>query len=83
MSRKDKLIEKLKNIDSELKWDELVVLLGLLGYKCINNSGSRRLFVNSDKKKITLHEPHPGNKVKKPYKKEVIKTLIERGELEK
>jgi len=51
--------------------------------KCINNSGSRRLFVNSDKKKITLHEPHPGNKVKKPYKKEVIKTLIERGELEK
>ena len=44
-------------------------------------SGSRRKF-KKDKRIIILHEPHPGNIVKKYMLKQVLEALKETGEIQ-
>lgn len=82
MSRKEKLIQKLKSRPKDFTYDELKTLLNYLGFFEYNKgktSGSRIVFINycDLSKKIELHKPHP-IKIIKMYKiKEVIKLLEE------
>ena len=68
MSKKDKLISKLKSRTKSFSYDEAVNLLESLGLKKSNKgktSGSKVTFVQ-DKIKISLHRPHPQKELK-PY----------------
>ena len=80
MSRRDKLIARLKSRPRNLSWDELVRLLGLLGYvesKAGKTGGSRRRFVHPNAPAIALHRPHPDNTVKAYIIDEVLRVLTE------
>jgi len=73
MSKKDKLIDKFKS-DSSFTWPELISLMDMLGLRMIEGRGSR---VRFEKKgiKITMHKPHPDNKIKNYVRKEILKRL--------
>lgn len=82
MSRKEKLIARLKRRPKDFSWDELVVLLKALGYRELRpgaTGGSRRRFVHESAALIRLHEPHP-SKVLKAYQVElVLESLTKEG----
>lgn len=82
MSKKEKLLQRLKSKPKDFTYDELKALLNYLGYFEYNKgktSGSRVKFFNINGAKIDLHKPHPGNIIK-PYKiNEIINILNERG----
>jgi len=82
MSKKEKLIKRLLSSPKDFTFDELVTLLGLLGFWQRNagkTSGSRVEFTNDGKRYIKFHRPHPGN-VLKPYALEdIIEGLKGRG----
>lgn len=77
MSKKDKLLERLKQRPKDFTYDEAKRLLENLGFKEYNKgktSGSRVNFCHDNiRTKIELHKPHP-KKILKGY---VIKNLIE------
>ena len=76
MSRKDKLLLRLKQRPKDFTWDELSVLLKSFGYKQVKSGktgGSRRRFIHSESASITLHKPHP-NKILKMY---IIDDILE------
>jgi predicted RNA binding protein YcfA (HicA-like mRNA interferase family) len=69
MSKKEKLIARLRQRPSDFTWDELTSLLKSLGYREVKTGrtgGSRRRFVNPSSATITLHKPHP-QKILKRY----------------
>ncbi len=69
MSKREKLIAKLKSKPKDFTYQELKTLMNLLGFYEWNNgktSGSRVSFINKKKKIIIkLHKPHPNNILKK------------------
>ena len=68
MTKKEKLLERLKRRPKDFTWDELVSLLAMLGYEQIKtgkSGGSRRRFVHPEAPMITLHKPHPSPIVKR------------------
>jgi len=79
VSRKDKLVNKLLNLNGSLTYQELATLLRLLGYSEIKTgktAGSRRAFFNDyTKHLIRLHQPHPGNELKRYQKIYIIDEL--------
>lgn len=61
MSKKDKLIERLKSKPKDFTFDEAKVLLESFGYIMSNSgktSGSRICFIRGQKI-FRLHKPHP------------------------
>jgi len=69
VSKKEKLIARLRQRPSDFTWDELTSLLKSLGYREVKTGrtgGSRRRFVNPSSATITLHKPHP-QKILKRY----------------
>ncbi len=82
MSKKDKLIQRLKSKPRDFTYEELKTLLNYLGFNENNKgntSGSRVEFKDNLGRKVILHKPHPSNIIK-PYKiKDIIKALDERG----
>jgi predicted RNA binding protein YcfA (HicA-like mRNA interferase family) len=82
MSRRDKLIARLKTRPRDFTWDELVRLLEGLGYtetKAGKTGGSRRRFVHPTAPVIALHKPHPGAIVKMYVVDELLRVLNEEG----
>ena len=82
MSRKDKLIARLKVCPKDFTWDELVAVLGLLGYDEVSfgkTGGSRRRFVRASSPTIMLHKPHPAKIVKLYALRDVIEVLKSEG----
>lgn len=82
MSRRDKLIARLRRRPRDVTWAELVRLLEWLGYTEVRTGkagGSRRRFVHPTAPTITLHKPHPGNIVKMYVIDEVLQVLSEEG----
>lgn len=84
MSRKEKIIERLKSKPKDFTYDEAKRLLNNLGFIENNKgktSGSRVTFINKNtKEKIELHKPHPNN-ILKPYQiNDLIKKLSEMEE---
>ena len=66
MSKKDKLINKLKSRTKSFTYDEAESLLESLGFIKSNKgktSGSKITFVHG-KIKISLHKPHPQKEIK-------------------
>jgi predicted RNA binding protein YcfA (HicA-like mRNA interferase family) len=82
LTRHDKLVQRLKGRPSDFTWDEVVRLLRGLGYKEVRagrTAGSRRRFARPSGAVITLHKPHPGNKVKGYVVDRLITLLSEEG----
>lgn len=78
MARQDKILLKLQNPDSVMKWSEVVYLLKSIGYKQLEGDGSRVKFENFNalcSKQIKLHKPHPGNEIKDYIKKRIIELM--------
>lgn len=82
MSRRDKLVARLKGKPKDFSWDELVRLLEGLDYAEATTGktgGSRRRFVHATASTIALHKPHPGNIVKMYIIDDVLRVLTEEG----
>lgn len=82
MTRKDKLVARLKSRPRDFTWDELARLLASLGYresKTGKTGGSRRRFIHESAAAISLHKPHPGNIVKIYAVDEVMRVLTDEG----
>lgn len=78
MSKHEKAIAKLQASPppADFKWDDLVTVLRHLGYKQLNNSGSRRKFFNAERDLlIVCHEPHPRPNVDKGCIVDVVEHL--------
>ncbi|ACI97983.1 type II toxin-antitoxin system HicA family toxin [Rhodospirillum centenum] len=82
MSRRDKLVDRLKGRPTDFTWDELVRLLEGLGYSEAptgRTGGSRRRFVHATAPTIALHKPHPGSIVKMYVIEDLLRVLAEEG----
>lgn len=84
MSKKEKIIERLKSKPKDFTYDEAKQVLNIFGFIENNKgktSGSRVIFINETTKvKIELHRPHPNN-ILKPYQiKDIMKKLREMEE---
>ena len=79
MSKYDKILGKLLDHKSVIKFQELEYLLGQLGYiekKTGKTSGSRKAYINEKSKHIIrIHKPHPGNELKKYVKDAIVAEL--------
>ena len=84
MSKKAKLIQKLKSEPKGFTWDEATSLMNSCGFKLENarGGGSGRMFRNvTSKQKVRLHEPHP-QKTLLPYMVEIlVEALTIAGEM--
>ncbi len=82
MSRKDKLLARLKSRPKDFTWNELKALLKLLGYRKMKpgkSGGSRKRFIHESAQVISLHEPHPQNTLKRYVVNEILEILKKEG----
>jgi len=83
MSKLQKTIDKLLNLQQVFTFKELEYLLGKLGYtekKTGKTSGSRIAYINKASLHIIrIHKPHPGNEIKKYVKTYLITELKKQG----
>lgn len=83
MSKKDKLLKRLKSKPADFTYDELKTLLMYLGFVENNKgktSGSAVKYINNIyNKEILLHKPHPSNVLKQYQIKLVIDALKKIG----
>lgn len=78
MSRKQKLLDRLKSKPKDFTWDELVTLMRQKGYEIVSmkKTGSKRTFFNKKLNRIVhMHEPHP-QKVLKSYQIKVALQIL-------
>lgn len=79
MSRKEKLLKRLKSKPKDFTYDETRTLLLQLGFEEDQKgktSGSRVVFINETENiSIELHKPHPNNVLKVYQINELIKKL--------
>ena len=81
VSKKDKLVARLLKKPKDFTFEELVALLGYLGYTQVQagkTCGSRVAFSNGSDY-IRLHKPHPRNILKAYQVNEIVLHLQERG----
>lgn len=82
MTKKEKLIKRLKSKPKDFTWSEFISLLSKLDFievKTGNTGGSRRRFINSNNVVITIHEPHPNKILKKYQIEQIIEILSQEG----
>ena len=83
MSKKDKLIARLKRIPKDFTFDEADTLLGYFGFSLDNKgktSGSRVMYLNEDLNlSISLHKPHPQKELKEYQVRQLIAFLESEG----
>lgn len=80
MSRKDKLIKRLKSKPKDFTYDELKTILNYLDFDEYSKgatSGSRVEFKDRLGRKIILHKPHPNNIIKSYKINEIVNVLRE------
>ena len=80
MTRKEKLIKRLKSKPKDFTWDELTSLLNRLDFievKAGKSGGSRRRFISTNNVAIALHKPHPSNILKRYQLEQIIEILSE------
>ena len=84
MGTVEKLIGRLTRLPSDFTFDEVERILSCFGDirsdKC-KTSGSRVLFMDGQGRKILLHRPHPGNKMKVYALKQLVEKLTRNGNL--
>lgn len=65
MSKREKLLARLRSRPKDFTWDDLISVLKHHDCSLEKGTGSRRRFVHRPSgKQVALHEPHPGNIVK-------------------
>ena len=74
MSRRDKLVVRLRGKPKDFTWDEE---LGYSEAASSKTGGSRRCSLHATAPTIALHKPHPGNIVKMYVIRDVLRVLIE------
>ena len=77
MSRKEKLINRLKSEPKDFSFDEMRTLLEILGFELSNQgktSGSRVRFFRENMI-IILHKPHPRKELLQYQIKQVLEVL--------
>ena len=82
MSKKEKMIKRLLSKPKDFTFEELVTLMGLLGYEKVNagkTSGSAVKFSNSSGHPLFIHRPHPGNILKEYHIRNILKEFEEEG----
>lgn len=82
MSRKEKLVSRLKQRPKDFTWDELARVLKYFEYREVKmgkTEGSRRRFVHVSAAAITLHKPHPQNSLKHYVIDQVLDVLRQEG----
>ena len=82
MSKKEKLIQKLKAKSKNFTFDDAEALLGYFSYNRSNKgktSGSRVVFVSHEYPPILLHKPHPRKELLEYQIKQLISTLEQEG----
>lgn len=83
MSRKEKLIQKLKSQSKSFTFDEAETLLGYFSYIRSNKgktSGSRVIFTSEEHSSpILLHKPHPRKELLEYQQKQLIQILEQEG----
>ncbi len=76
MSKRQKLLERLKKKPSDFTWDELVTVMNGFGYEVRTTGGSSRKFIHSETGVIWMtHEPHPQNILKAYQIKDILSHL--------
>ena len=81
MSKKQKLIKRLKSRPKDFTFDEMEALLFALGFKKVSvgkTSGSRVKY-EFDDIEFRAHKPHPGNQLKHYQVNQIINTLEQEG----
>ena len=84
MSQKEKLIKRLLSRPKDFTFDELVTLMGHLGFRIDQGgktSGSRVIFRHEQHQPVEIHRPHPGNTLKSYQVRDIVKTLKEGDQL--
>ena len=83
MSKLQKTVDKLLNLQQVFIIKDLEYLLGKLGYtekKPGKTSGSRKAYINKTSLHIIrIHKPHPGNEIKRYVKTYLINELKKQG----
>ena len=82
MSKKEKLARRLLSRPADFTFNELMTLLGHLGYsmETAEKTGSSRVaFSNRDGDFVRLHKPHPRNILKAYQIDDIVINLKERG----
>ena len=83
MSKKGKLLERLKNKSKDFTYNELRTLLNWYGYEEEQGgktSGSRVKFINYKTKSIiSLHKPHSENTLKSYQMEDILEELDRQG----
>ena len=77
MSKKEKLIERLKSNPKDFTFEELQTVLEAFGFELSNKgrtSGSRVRFIKGNLA-IVLHKPHPRKELLEYQIKQVVETL--------
>ena len=86
MGRFNKAKERISNLPKDYTFSEarqLLIHLGFKEYQKGRTSGSRVMFYReSDRTKILLHKPHPGDVMSIANTEALYEKLIELGELE-
>ena len=81
MSKKEKLLARLKEKPKDFSFDEVVQLMGYFGYNIVaggKTGGSRVAFFNDRKDYIRMHRPHPKSILKAYQVQNLIDDLKER-----
>src|SRR5665213_2769571 len=82
MSRKSKLLTRLRERPKDFTWGEACTLMKQCGFALKNKSGSGRMFVHvTTKQKVRLHEPHPENTILPYMVNALIEALTVAGEI--
>lgn len=82
MSKKDKLIKRLKKRPKDFTFSEAETLLGYFSYQVSDKgktSGSRIMFISKDKSPILLHKPHQRKELLDYQLKQLIEVLEQEG----
>ncbi len=66
MSRRDKLIEKIRQTPANIRFSEVEVLLRYEGFVLFNRRGSHCTYHRQDGKVLTVVRPHGGRKTCHP-----------------
>lgn len=80
MGQKEKAIKRLLDLPTDIRFDELVQILGFFQYELTNKgktSGSRVQFFRQGYPSIKIHKPHNGKCVWKWDLEAIVKMLKE------
>lgn len=78
MTKREKLIQRLRSKPKDFTWKELVAMLEGFGYTRVGSgktAGSRVRFVHVNYPPISLHRPHPSPALKR-YQVEQVEEVL-------